>query len=97
MGSWLAYVAKKYGDRAMAKLGLVSGFKVHHMPGNVSPLTKGVIARIGTVRSPVLWFEALFPTKANDTSTHAAGQLVTGQLSAKDFMAKVQADLGASS
>jgi raffinose/stachyose/melibiose transport system substrate-binding protein len=94
VGSWLTYVAKNYGDRAMSKLGLVTGFKVHHMPAKISPLTKLVIGRIATVKTPVLWFEALFPTKANDTSTHDAAQLVTGQMSAKDFMSNVQGQLG---
>jgi raffinose/stachyose/melibiose transport system substrate-binding protein len=41
----------------------------------------------------VLWFEALFNTKATQTSQTNAAPLVTGSISAQDFMQRVQNDL----
>ena len=50
---------------------------------------------IAGTEETVLWFEALFGTKATTTSQTNAAQLVSGSLSAQDFMALVQADLDA--
>jgi raffinose/stachyose/melibiose transport system substrate-binding protein len=88
--AWLKYMAQHYGDIAMQQKGQVTGFKVHHMPKNLSSATKMVVAQLATARNPVLWFEALFSAKATTVSQHDAAPLVTGQMSAKDFMSAVQ-------
>jgi raffinose/stachyose/melibiose transport system substrate-binding protein len=87
---WLKYVAQNYGDVAMKQKGQITGFKVHKFPKNLSPATKMVVKQLATAKSPVLWFEALFSAKATTVSQQNAAPLVTGQMSAKDFMNTVQ-------
>jgi raffinose/stachyose/melibiose transport system substrate-binding protein len=88
--AWLKYVAQNYGDIALKEKGQVTGFKVHHTPTNLSPATKMVIRQLATARNPVLWFEALFSAKATTVSQQDAAPLVTGQMSAQQFMSAVQ-------
>lgn len=88
--AWLKYAMQHYGDVAMALKGQVTGFKVHHMPSNLSSATKLVVNTIATAKSPVLWFEALMSAKATTVSQQDATPLVTGQMSAEQFMAAVQ-------
>lgn len=90
VGQWLAYMAQHYGDVALAKEGAVTGFVVHNKPANVPALTSLVIDEIAKVTTPVLWFEALFSTKATTLSQQNAAPLVTGSMSPAAFMASVQ-------
>jgi raffinose/stachyose/melibiose transport system substrate-binding protein len=87
---WLKYMIQTYGDTAMRLKGQVTGFKVRHMPTNLSPATKMVVATLATAKHPVLWFEALFGSKATTVSQQDAAPLVTGQMSAEQFMSAVQ-------
>ncbi len=90
IGQWLAYMAKNYGDVALQKEGAVTGFVVHNPPANLDPLTTLVINQIKQVSQPVLWFEALFSTKATNISQQDASLLVTNAMSPNNFMAAVQ-------
>jgi raffinose/stachyose/melibiose transport system substrate-binding protein len=90
VGKWLAYVAQNYGDVALQKEGAVTGFVVHHPPANLDALTSLVIAQIKQVTQPVLWFEALFSTKAQNISQQNAALLVTNAMSGSNFMAAIQ-------
>ena len=90
VGKWLAYMAQNYGDVALQKEGAVTGFAVHHPPANLDTLTSLVIAQIKQVTQPVLWFEALFSTKAQNISQQNAALLVTNAMSGSDFMASIQ-------
>ncbi|HEU5375759.1 MAG TPA: hypothetical protein VFV38_09990, partial [Ktedonobacteraceae bacterium] len=63
---------------------------VHNPPANLDPLTTLVINQIKQVSQPVLWFEALFSAKATTVSQQDAAPLVTGAMTAQDFMAAVQ-------
>jgi raffinose/stachyose/melibiose transport system substrate-binding protein len=90
IGQWLAYMAQNYGDVALQKEGAVTGFVVHNQPASVPALTTLVLDQIKQVSQPVLWFEALFSTKATNISQQDASLLVTGAMSAQDFMAAVQ-------
>jgi raffinose/stachyose/melibiose transport system substrate-binding protein len=90
VGQWLAYVAQKYGDVALQKEGAVTGFAVHNKPANLPTLTTLVIDQTAKVTQPVLWFEALFSTKATTLSQQNAAPLVTGAMSPANFMASVQ-------
>jgi raffinose/stachyose/melibiose transport system substrate-binding protein len=90
IGQWLALVAKSYGDIALQKEGAVTGFVVQNPPANVPALTTAVLNQITQVSQPVLWFEALFSQKATTISQQNAVPLVTGSMSASDFMASVQ-------
>ncbi len=90
VGKWLAYMAQNYGDVALQREGAVTGFVVHHPPANLDALTSLVIAQIKQVSQPVLWFEALFSTKAQNISQQNAALLVTNAMSGSDFMASIQ-------
>ncbi|WP_069806066.1 ABC transporter substrate-binding protein [Thermogemmatispora onikobensis] len=89
-GDWLAYVARHYGDVALQKEGAVTGFVVHQQPASVPALTRLVLTLISQVKQPVLWFEALFSTKATTLSQQNAAPLVTGAMSPQTFMATIQ-------
>jgi raffinose/stachyose/melibiose transport system substrate-binding protein len=89
-GQWLAYMAQNYGDIALQKQGAVTGFVVHNKPTSLPPLTTMVLDKITKVTQPVLWFEALFSTKATNISQQDAAPLVTGAMSPANFMAAVQ-------
>jgi raffinose/stachyose/melibiose transport system substrate-binding protein len=89
-GQWLKYMAQHYGDLAMRTKGQVTGFKVHKTPRNLSSATKMVVAQLAAAKNPVLWFEALFSAKATTVSQRNAAPLVTGQMSAQQFMSAVQ-------
>jgi raffinose/stachyose/melibiose transport system substrate-binding protein len=90
IGQWLAYMAKNYGDVALQKEGAVTGFVVHNTPSNLDPLTTLVINQIKQTSQPVLWFEALFSTKATNISQQDAALLATSAMSPSAFMAAVQ-------
>ncbi len=90
VGKWLAYMAQNYGDVALQKEGAVTGFVVHNTPANLDALTSLVIAQIKQVTQPVLWFEALFSTKAQNISQQNAALLVTNAMSGSNFMAAIQ-------
>jgi raffinose/stachyose/melibiose transport system substrate-binding protein len=87
---WLKYYAKHYGDMAMSLKGQISGFKVHNAPRNLSSATQLVVTQLAAAKNPVLWFEALFGAKATTVSQQDAAPLVTGQMSAQQFMSAVQ-------
>ncbi|MEV7886468.1 ABC transporter substrate-binding protein [Streptomyces sp. NPDC002817] len=93
VGDWLACTAKNYGAASLKEQGTVSGFKPNGDTGTLPALTQTVQDTITKTTTSTLWFEALFNTKATATSQTNAAPLVTGSLSAKDFMSKVQADL----
>ncbi|HZO73564.1 MAG TPA: extracellular solute-binding protein [Ktedonobacteraceae bacterium] len=90
LGQWLAYMVRNYGDVALQKQGAVTGFVVHNKPANLPALTTLVIDQIPQVTQPVLWFEALFSTKATNVSQQNAAPLVTEAMSPANFMASVQ-------
>jgi raffinose/stachyose/melibiose transport system substrate-binding protein len=93
VGDWLSCITKNYGAASLKDQGTVSGFKPNGDTGTLPPLTQTVQDTITNTKTSTLWFEALFNTKATETSQTNAAPLVTGSLSARDFMQKVQADL----
>jgi raffinose/stachyose/melibiose transport system substrate-binding protein len=84
-------MAKNYGDVALQSQGAVTGFVVHNPPASLDQLTSLVVNQIKQVSQPVLWFEALFNAKATTVSQQDASPLVTGAMTAQQFMAAVQA------
>ncbi|GGE92350.1 extracellular solute-binding protein [Mycetocola zhadangensis] len=93
VGAWLDCISENYGSTALSEKQRVSGFKLNTPVADIPPLTAEVQERIGATDETVLWFEALFTTKATTTSQTNAAQLVTGDLSAEEFMSLVQNDL----
>jgi raffinose/stachyose/melibiose transport system substrate-binding protein len=92
--AWLKCIAQDYGNVALDKYGVVTGFKITKQPGNVPPLTKVVQDQINSSTSSVLWFEALFNAKATTVSQSDGGSLGNGSLSGSDFMQQLQTALG---
>jgi raffinose/stachyose/melibiose transport system substrate-binding protein len=93
VGAWLGCIAENYGSVALETQQRVSGFKVNTPVADIPTLTQEVQERVAGTDQAVLWFEALFSTKATTTSQTNAAQLVTGNISAEEFMALVQNDL----
>ena len=87
---WATCIAQNYGDEALAAEGVVSGFTIKQSPADLPPLTKVVQETSAEASNTILWFEALFSSKATTMSQQNAAPLATGQLSPADFMTKVQ-------
>lgn len=92
-GDWLSCIAKNYGAASLGDASTISGFKVNG-DVEVDDLTQLIQNRISETEESVLWFEALFNSKATETSQKNAAQLVTGAISPAEFMSLVQNDLG---
>ena len=92
VGAWLKCITENYGGSALEDQGAITGFKPASPVTGLPPLTTLVQERIAGTTETIVWFEALFNTKATTTSQTSAAPLVTGGMSAADFMAKVQTD-----
>lgn len=88
VADWLGCIANNYGNAA-AEQGQITGF-ISDVEVDQNEVTATVADTIATSTDSVLWFEALFPAKASSVSSTNAALLVTGQLTAEDFMALVQ-------
>nr|BFE60161.1 extracellular solute-binding protein [Dactylosporangium thailandense] len=97
VGSWLTCIAKNWGSESLKKQGTFSGFKVNTPVDSLPALTADIQKKIDNAPASVLWFEGLFTPKANNDSSANAAPLLTGAMSAKDFMTLIQSDLDAES
>jgi raffinose/stachyose/melibiose transport system substrate-binding protein len=91
--SWLSCIVENYGSTALAQENRVSGFVLNEEVEDVPELTQLVQDTIAETDTTVLWFEALFSAEATTTSQRNAAPLLTGSITAEDFMSMVQADL----
>lgn len=92
-GKWLKCIAENFGSEAL-KQGQITGFKVNTPVSGLSSITTAVNDTLNSNKAAsVLWFEALFNSKASSDSNTNAALLVTGQLTAEKFMQTVQDDL----
>lgn len=89
-GDWVSCIAKNYGSTALKDQGAISGFKVNTEVANANEVTGQVRDTISSSQQNVLWFEALFSTKATTVSQTNAASLVNGSMSAEQFMQTVQ-------
>ncbi|WP_405724881.1 extracellular solute-binding protein [Streptomyces sp. NBC_00028] len=89
-GDWVSCIAKNYGATALKDNGTISGFKVNTEVKDANEVTTQVRDTISSSQQNVLWFEALFSTKATTVSQTNAASLVSGSMSAKQFMQTVQ-------
>lgn len=89
--AWIACIAENYGDAVLDGSGVVSGFALGSEPSDLPATTQIVQDTIQTAPSSVLWFEALFTSKATSVSQTNGGGLANGSLSGADFMKLVQA------
>lgn len=93
VGAWLKCIAQNYGSSVLKDQSVISGFRVNTPVTGVSPLAQAVQSTIAHTGQTVLWFEALFDAKATTTSQTNAAPLVSGSVSAQQFMSMVQGDL----
>jgi raffinose/stachyose/melibiose transport system substrate-binding protein len=91
---WLKTLAERYGDVALAEQGQVTGFVVTDPPAELPALTQLVTDQIAATTTSVTWFEQLFTARELSAAFQNVVPLVTGQLSAQDYMQAV-ADAGA--
>ncbi|MER6347897.1 ABC transporter substrate-binding protein [Streptomyces sp. NPDC001595] len=89
-GDWVSCIAKNYGSTALKDHGAISGFKVGAEVKDANEVTTQVRDTISSSQRNVLWFEALFSTKATTVSQTNAASLVGGGMSPKQFMQTVQ-------
>ncbi|WP_425826136.1 ABC transporter substrate-binding protein [Streptomyces fractus] len=89
-GAWVSCIAKNYGSTALKDHGTISGFKVNTPVKDATKVTTKVRDTISASKQNVLWFEALFSTKATTVSQNNAASLVNGSMSPKQFMQTVQ-------
>jgi raffinose/stachyose/melibiose transport system substrate-binding protein len=94
-GDWVTCIAKNYGSTALKDQGTISGFKVNTPVKDANEVTGQVRRTIGDSKRNVLWFAALFGTKATTVSQTNAASLVAGSMSPKQFMQTVQDALAA--
>jgi len=93
--AWLKCIATNYGSAALKDQASISGFKVNTPVENLDPLVKTTQETVNSTKESVLWFEALFSTKATTTSQTNAAGLASGSISPQKFMELVQNDLAA--
>ncbi|WP_329005748.1 extracellular solute-binding protein [Kribbella sp. NBC_00709] len=91
--AWVKCIATNYASDSMEQSGTFSGFVMDHPVKNIPPLTADVQQRIDKSTSTVLWFEALFNNKANQDAGAYVVKLLTGSMSAADYMGLLQKDL----
>ncbi|MER6957624.1 MULTISPECIES: extracellular solute-binding protein [unclassified Streptomyces] len=89
-GDWVSCITKNYGSTALKDQGSISGFKVDTEVQDANEVTGQVRQTISSSKQNVLWFEALFSTKATTISQTNAAGLVSGSLSPEKFMQTVQ-------
>ncbi|MFJ9024952.1 ABC transporter substrate-binding protein [Streptomyces sp. NPDC102259] len=89
-GDWVSCITKNYGSTALKDQGSISGFKVNTEVEDANEVTGQVRRTITSSKQNVLWFEALFSTKATTVSQTNAAGLVNGSLSPEKFMQTVQ-------
>ncbi|MFF3409588.1 ABC transporter substrate-binding protein [Streptomyces sp. NPDC002742] len=94
-GAWVSCIAKNYGSKALKDHGSISGFKVNTPVTDANEVTTQVRDTISASKQNVLWFEALFGTKATTISQTNAAGLVSGSMSPEQFMRTVQDALSA--
>lgn len=93
--AWLKCIAENFGEEALKTSGQISGLKVNREVTNVAPATKMVQEKVASAKESVLWFEALMDQKSNALASTNVSLLVTGQMSAADYMAKLQQSIEA--
>lgn len=93
--AWLKCIATNYGSSALKDQASISGFKINTPVENLDPLVKSTQETVNNTKESVLWFEALFSTKATTTSQTNAAGLVSGSITPQKFMELVQNDLAA--
>lgn len=89
IGEWIKFVFSRYGDRAITEFSSIVGFK-QTPPASLPPLTKFTLDTLGSVKHNYLYFEAYFTPKAKAMAEANVQQLITGDISAKQYMSDLE-------
>ena len=89
--AWLKCIVANYGSGVLKDYGGFSGFTQGTPVTGLTPLQDQVQQIMATSKQSVLWFEALFSTKATTVSQTNAAPLLSGSMSPSAFMSAVQA------
>ncbi|MDR0417625.1 MAG: extracellular solute-binding protein [Propionibacteriaceae bacterium] len=93
VGDWLKCISENYASALLKDQGAISGFVVKQPVSGVAPLTQDVLDLMASSTGGLLWFESLMDEKSRDVAKFAVAQLITGEMSAEDYMAAVQQSL----
>jgi len=89
--AWLKCIVANYGSGVLKDYGSYSGFTLSAPVTAKSALDTQIQQTMASSKQSVLWFEALFSTKATTVSQQDAAPLVNGSMSPSAFMSAVQA------
>jgi raffinose/stachyose/melibiose transport system substrate-binding protein len=89
--AWLKCIVQNYGSGVLKDYGSFSGFTQSTPVTGLTALQTQVQQIMASSQQSVLWFEALFSTKATTVSQQDAAPLVNGSMSPAAFMSAVQA------
>ncbi|GAA3758154.1 extracellular solute-binding protein [Microbacterium kribbense] len=95
VAAWLKCIVTNYGSQALQDAGVVSGFKVNTPVTSIPVATKMVQEKVASIQQTVLWFEALMDGKSTALAQSNVSLLVTGQMSAQDYMSQLQTSIDA--
>lgn len=90
VGAWLKCIAENYGAQALSDAGVISGFKVNEEVTGLPSTTQLVQEKVADIDETVLWFEALMDGKSTSLASSNMSLLVSGQLSAEEYMTQLQ-------
>jgi raffinose/stachyose/melibiose transport system substrate-binding protein len=94
--AWLKCIVQNYGSGVLKDYGSFSGFTQATPVTGLTALQTQVQQIMASSQQSVLWFEALFSTKATTVSQQDAAPLVNGSMSPTAFMSAVQSAQAAS-
>jgi raffinose/stachyose/melibiose transport system substrate-binding protein len=89
-GEWLALVAKRYAATSFKNQGTITGFLFDSPPAAMPPATRTVVETIEKAKGTVTWFEQALPAEAGRFAGENIVPLITGQLTAAQYMAAIQ-------
>ena len=89
-GWFIKYFVENMGDLAMELQGSVKGYQYTVSPENTSGYTKLVLDTIGSAKSAFTWFEATMGNEVQNVAKDGIQTLLTGELSAEDYMKSIQ-------
>lgn len=96
VAAWFDCIAENYGQQALQDAGVLSGFTVNGEVTDIPETTAFVQETMaGISGETVLWFEALLDSKSNSLASTNATLLTTGQMTAEQYMADLQASVEA--
>lgn len=89
-GWFIKYFVENMGDLAMELQGSVKGYNYTVSTDNASGYTQLVLDTINSAQSAFTWFEATMGNEVQNVAKDGIQTLLTGELSAEDYMKSIQ-------